>query len=48
MAKQPKRKAWHIVLEVILSIAFFGACMYGWYVFRPRVISAFYPKEYPT
>ncbi|MDO4852757.1 MAG: hypothetical protein Q4A88_04965, partial [Clostridia bacterium] len=43
-----KRSAWHIVLEAILAIAFFGACMYGWSRVRPSVLHTVFAEEFPT
>ena len=45
---KPKRKAWQIVLEVTLSVAFFAACMLLWLRFRPTVLKAVFSDALPT
>ncbi|MBR0082066.1 MAG: peptidoglycan-binding protein [Clostridia bacterium] len=46
--EKPNRKAGRIALEVILSIAFFGACIAVWIAFRPTVLHAVFADAYPT
>ena len=47
--EKPPRKAWKIFLEIFLSLAFFGVCMFVWIQLRPRVLSAVFSEEpYPS
>ncbi len=46
--RQPKRKAWHIVLEIGLSVLFFGVCMLAWLYFRPTVLKTVFADALPS
>lgn len=45
---KPKRRGVRVALEVILSIAFFGACMFLWSQLRPRVLGTVFRDLLPT
>ena len=48
-SKQKKgRKVWQVILEAVLAIAFFGACMFIWKTVRPGVLKSVFAEEYPS
>ena len=42
------QKAWQIILEAVLAIAFFGMCMFFWRIIRPGVLKNVFAEEYPA